>query len=111
MNARNYFKQDRNAHNDSTCAQHKSIDMRFPRSLWTFVDKYLFSLGNIETHLTEVDRQINFVEFHSTRQRRRLPPLLRAVDGVFHRMRVGRTVVALLSDKKTFMRKKISSKW
>jgi hypothetical protein len=49
-----------------------------------------------ETHLAKVDGQVDLVELHATRQRRRLPPLLGSINRVLDRMGVGRTVVTLL---------------
>lgn len=49
-----------------------------------------------ETHLTEVDGQVDLIELHAARQRRTLPPLLGSINSVLDRMAVGRTVVTLL---------------
>lgn len=41
---------------------------------------------NKNTYLSKVDGQINFIVFHSSGQRRTLPPIRFAIDGILWRM-------------------------
>ena len=40
----------------------------------------------IFTYLIKVDRKVNFVVLHATRQRGTLPPVLRTIDGILRRV-------------------------